>query len=108
MKTQEKNHRNDQDQALCKFSLIRFCKIQKTRFFGVLPFILLIALSSIFAHCKKGSDEIIAAPSTPADQYTISQAISDEAQRNTISFDGLAFLTGNLGSQSFLPPGKKL
>jgi len=39
-------------------------------------------------------------------QYTTTQAVSDEAQRNTISFDGLAFLTGNLGSQSFLPPGK--
>ena len=39
-------------------------------------------------------------------EYTITQAVSDEAQRNTISFDGLAFLTGNLGSQSFLPPGK--
>jgi hypothetical protein len=24
----------------------------------------------------------------------------------TISFDGLAFLTGNLGSCTFLPPGK--
>lgn len=41
-----------------------------------------------------------------ADEYTITQAISDEAQRNTIAFDGLAFLTGNLGSQAFLPPGK--
>jgi hypothetical protein len=38
--------------------------------------------------------------------YTIEQAISDEAQGNTLAFDGLAFLTGNLGSQSFLPPGK--
>ena len=39
-------------------------------------------------------------------QYTITQAISDEAQKNTMSFDGLAFLTGNISSQSFLPPGK--
>jgi hypothetical protein len=37
---------------------------------------------------------------------TIAQTVSDEAQRNTIAFDGLAFLTGNLGAQSFLPPGK--
>jgi hypothetical protein len=42
----------------------------------------------------------------PAPRYTINQTLSDEAQRNTIAFDGLAFLTGNLGSQSFLPPGK--
>lgn len=37
---------------------------------------------------------------------TITQTLSDEAQRNTIAFDGLAFLTGNLGSDSFFPPGK--
>ena len=37
---------------------------------------------------------------------TIEQALSDEAQRNTIAFDALAFLTGDLGSDSFFPPGK--
>lgn len=37
---------------------------------------------------------------------TIEQTLSDEAQRNTIAFDGLAFLTGSLGADSFLPPGK--
>ena len=36
----------------------------------------------------------------------VEQAISDEAQRNTIAFDALAFLTGNLGADSFFPPGK--
>ena len=39
-------------------------------------------------------------------QYSIEQAISDRAQLNTIAFDGLAFLTGDLGSCTFLPPGK--
>ena len=34
------------------------------------------------------------------------QTLSDEAQRMTIAFDGLAFLTGCLGADSFLPPGK--
>jgi hypothetical protein len=42
----------------------------------------------------------------PEPQYTIDQTLSDEAQRNTIAFDGLGFLTGDLGGQSFLPPGK--
>jgi hypothetical protein len=58
--------------------------------------------------CTKDDEIITEDTSEPFDnpQYTLSQAISDEAQRNTISFDGLAFLTGNLGSQSFLPPGK--
>lgn len=39
-------------------------------------------------------------------EMTIEQAISDEAQRNTIAFDALAFLTGDLGADSFFPPGK--
>ncbi len=37
---------------------------------------------------------------------SIDQAISDEAQMKTIAFDGLAFLTGDLCSDSFFPPGK--
>lgn len=40
------------------------------------------------------------------DKYSIEQAISDKAQINTIAFSGLAFLTGNMGSCTFLPPGK--
>ncbi len=39
-------------------------------------------------------------------RYSIEQAISDRAQLSTIAFDALAFLTGNLGSYTFLPPGK--
>ena len=41
-----------------------------------------------------------------AANFTIEQTLSDEAQRNTIAFDGLAFLTGDLCSDSFIPPGK--
>jgi hypothetical protein len=41
-----------------------------------------------------------------AQQFTMLQTLSDEAQRTTIAFDGLAFLTGTLGSDSFFPPGK--
>jgi hypothetical protein len=67
--------------------------------------LLVVLLSTVLAQCKKTSVGDINDP-VVEDQYTITQAISDEAQRNTISFDGLAFLTGNLGSQSFLPPGK--
>ena len=37
---------------------------------------------------------------------TVAQTLSDEAQLTTIAFDGLAFLTGSLGSDSFFPPGK--
>lgn len=38
--------------------------------------------------------------------YNIDQAISDKAQGMTISFDALAFMTGDLGADSFFPPGK--
>ena len=44
-------------------------------------------------------------PSSTA-AYNIEQAISDQAQQNTIAFDALGFITGNLCSDSFLPPGK--
>jgi len=38
--------------------------------------------------------------------YTIEQATSDRAQLHTIAFDGLALLTGDFASDTFLPPGK--
>jgi hypothetical protein len=38
--------------------------------------------------------------------FTMESTLSDEAQRNTIAFDALAFLTGDLGADSFFPPGK--
>lgn len=47
-------------------------------------------------------------PQTDANgaSYNIEQAISDKAQSMTIAFDAMAFLTGNLGADSFFPPGK--
>jgi hypothetical protein len=41
-----------------------------------------------------------------AKRYSIQQAVSDRAQLHTIAFDGLAFLTGDFGCDTFLPPGK--
>ncbi len=41
-----------------------------------------------------------------AEVYNIERTLADGAQLNTMSFDALAFLTGDLGGQSFLPPGK--
>ncbi len=43
---------------------------------------------------------------TASPAFTIEQTLSDGAQRNTIAFDALAFLTGDLGADSFFPPGK--
>ncbi|PAB58350.1 Spy/CpxP family protein refolding chaperone [Anaeromicrobium sediminis] len=42
----------------------------------------------------------------PGQRYSVQQAISDNAQLHTIAFDALAFFTGELGSDSFFPPGK--
>jgi len=39
-------------------------------------------------------------------KYTIEQAVSDNAQLHTIAFSGLAFLTGDFGASTFIPPGK--
>jgi len=39
-------------------------------------------------------------------RYSIEQAISDQAQLHTIAFSGLAFITGDFGAATFLPPGK--
>ncbi|MEI7603794.1 MAG: hypothetical protein WCJ19_02135 [bacterium] len=49
------------------------------------------------------------ATNTPKDGgsgYSIEQAVSDQAQLSTLAFDGLGFITGNIGTDSFLPPGK--
>ena len=41
-----------------------------------------------------------------AQKYCIEQAISDQAQLHTIAFSGLAFITGDFGASTFIPPGK--
>jgi hypothetical protein len=48
------------------------------------------------------------APKTDANgsAYNIEQAISDKAQGMTISYDALAFMTGDLQADAFFPPGK--
>ena len=38
--------------------------------------------------------------------YSLEQATSDRAQLTTIAFSGLAFLTGEVACNTFLPPGK--
>jgi hypothetical protein len=48
---------------------------------------------------------LIASGSAQA-EMNMANTLSDGAQRNTIAFDGLAFLTGSIGSDSFFPPGK--
>jgi hypothetical protein len=45
-------------------------------------------------------------PDVNGNAYNVEQAISDKAQGMTIAYDALAFLTGDLGADSFFPPGK--
>jgi Spy/CpxP family protein refolding chaperone len=45
-------------------------------------------------------------PDGQAQKYSIEQAVSDNAQLHTIAFSGLAFITGDFGASTFIPPGK--
>jgi len=66
--------------------------------------LLVIGLGTLaFPGCSKKSPT---SPSTLTPTYTITQAISDQAQRTTLAFSGLGMMTGNLQAQSFFPPGK--
>jgi len=64
--------------------------------------VIIIASLAVMASAAPASAAQNQGPGT----YTIEQAISDNAQLNTIAFDGLGFLTGTIGSDSFFPPGK--
>jgi len=68
--------------------------------------ILLPALCAIGFGCSDQKSTIADPESADNAEYTIERTVSDGGQQNTIAFDGLAFLTNNLGAQSFLPPGK--
>jgi hypothetical protein len=69
-----------------------------------LALLLLIVLGTLaFLSCSKKAPT---SPSTFTPTYTITQAISDQAQRTTLAFSGLGMMTGNLKAQSFFPPGK--
>lgn len=49
---------------------------------------------------EKGGD------TDPRRKYSIEQAVSETAQLHTIAFSGLAFITGDFGASTFMPPGK--
>jgi hypothetical protein len=52
-----------------------------------------------------GTAEVTITAATPA-PFNIDQALSDGAQSTTLAFSGFGMMTGNLGAQSFFPPGK--
>ncbi len=87
-----------------------FFKTAATRFIGLG---LAILISCNFSSCNKDDEDqideseyvILGEPFTNP-EMNLDQAISDEAQKNTMAFDALGFYNGNLGAQTFLPPGK--
>lgn len=69
----------------------------------------LLTCSSAFAQQRppQGPPPRGEAPPRPGPQrYSLEQALSENAQLHTIAFSGLAFLTGDFGFDTFLPPGK--
>jgi len=68
--------------------------------------ILMASSQEIWVQAQSNSMDYAAGLSEAGDPYTIEKTLSDGAQRNTIAFDALAFLTGSLGADSFFPPGK--
>jgi hypothetical protein len=71
-------------------------------------YLLMIAsLTLTFQGCNDvpGQTEIVDESSSTA-EFSITQSISDQAQRTTLAFAGLGMMTGSLEAQSFFPPGK--
>ena len=71
----------------------------------------LLILSSMLtlAHAEKkegGNQGNKGSRNAPSGTYSIEQAVSDRAQLHTIAFSGLAFITGDFGASTFIPPGK--
>ncbi|CAH0530320.1 hypothetical protein [Vibrio hippocampi] len=62
-----------------------------------------MGLASLTMHTTAMANDV---KPRPAKQYNLKQAMSDRAQLHTIAFAGLAFITGDFGYDTFLPPGK--
>ena len=71
--------------------------------FCILP---LVVAAASAAGGQAGPNNGPGMASNAIQNYTISQTISDQAQEDTIAFDGLAFMTGSACSDTFIPPGK--
>jgi hypothetical protein len=70
---------------------------------GIITGVVLTSVLGLIGVCASAA--LAADPPTPPHQ-DLEQAISDQAQRTTIGFSGVAMITGNLDAQSFFPPGK--
>ena len=69
--------------------------MKTTAKFAAMSITLWLSAGSLIAHAVPDHQD-----------YSIEQAISDQAQLHTIAFNGLAFITGSFAASSFIPPGK--
>ena len=75
--------------------------------YAIPPLVITLCLFSVPGFSQERNTDNRPSPARSGSQrYSLEQAISDRAQLHTIAFDGLAFLTGNFGYDTFLPPGK--
>ncbi len=88
--------------------------IMKKNFLLIAGCILIMSLMSIMGYAaltvpvpqEEAKPPVNQNPGTNRNQYTLEQAMSDNAQLSTIAFNGLAFITGSAGADTFMPPGK--
>jgi hypothetical protein len=75
------------------------------RFKPFLFFLVAVLSSSIILYAQDPNKPKPPKPKGPK-EYSIDQAISENAQLHTIAFNSLAFITGTFGADCFFPPGK--
>jgi hypothetical protein len=66
----------------------------------------ILRIAAIFALCVYCAGVPLRSSGQETGPIDINQTLSDGAQKNTIAFDGLAFMTGGFCDCTFLPPGK--
>lgn len=87
----------------------RFLRSRMTSRIILASVLILLSISSIKAQGQSADPQPPEPrPDRPGgpQQYTLEQAMSEKAQLHTIAFNGVAFMTGTFGADTFLPPGK--
>ena len=64
------------------------------------------AANNIIVQAGQTTDAGAITMNTVGVSMNMAQTLSDQAQNTTLAFSAFAMVTGNLGSQSFFPPGK--
>lgn len=78
----------------------------KTQIIKAILAAIMLLTSTLLWSQEKNEDNKKRGENKPLKHYNTKQATSDRAQLHTISFNGLAFITGSFGADCFFPPGK--